>query len=248
VSTSAIREEISARLTQDTLKMMKFYHHLEELDGDSSFSFVALQILPSDKSNNLGTHSNSYGPHHHERKRHHIILQFRTDEDFIDFLNKAESLAPIIGEPGEIDRNKIDLYAEAMIEHSRKKSMYSQIDSNNSAFIAGRDSESILLVYPFTGDPGQMETAAEGLQEASGAPLTTKDEVVRTSAGDVIVKLQRSSESTSDLKQSDQLDLSKTELKAKARKHYVTIRVKDYERLDPEEWLNDSLVDFWMQW
>ena len=30
--------------------------------------------------------------------------------------------------------------------------------------------------------------------------------------------------------------------------HFVTITVEDYDRLDPGEWLNDSLVDFWMQW
>jgi hypothetical protein len=35
---------------------------------------------------------------------------------------------------------------------------------------------------------------------------------------------------------------------AKQRSHYVTIRVEDYQRLAPEQWLNDSLVDFWMLW
>jgi Ulp1 family protease len=32
------------------------------------------------------------------------------------------------------------------------------------------------------------------------------------------------------------------------RAHFVTIRVEYYKRLDPGKWLNDSLVDFWMQW
>ena len=40
----------------------------------------------------------------------------------------------------------------------------------------------------------------------------------------------------------------KKDAKGAARQHYVTIRVEDYERLEPREWLNDSLVDFWMQW
>jgi Ulp1 family protease len=32
------------------------------------------------------------------------------------------------------------------------------------------------------------------------------------------------------------------------RAHFVTILVEDYEKLDPGELLNDSLVDLWMQW
>jgi Ulp1 family protease len=32
------------------------------------------------------------------------------------------------------------------------------------------------------------------------------------------------------------------------RAHFVAIRVEDYERLDPGKWLNDLMVDFWMQW
>jgi len=32
------------------------------------------------------------------------------------------------------------------------------------------------------------------------------------------------------------------------KSHYIEIRVEDYERLDTGQWLNDSLVDLWMQW
>eukprot|EP00536_Pseudo-nitzschia_multiseries_P008300 jgi/Psemu1/257073/estExt_Genewise1Plus.C_2090059 len=33
-----------------------------------------------------------------------------------------------------------------------------------------------------------------------------------------------------------------------AKSHYIEIRVEDYEKLDAGQWLNDSLVDLWMQW
>jgi hypothetical protein len=36
--------------------------------------------------------------------------------------------------------------------------------------------------------------------------------------------------------------------KLESRGQFVTLYVKDYERLRPPEWLNDSLVDFWMEW
>ena len=42
--------------------------------------------------------------------------------------------------------------------------------------------------------------------------------------------------------------VARSQVKGSRRKHFLTIRVEDYNRLDPEEWLNDSLVDLWMQW
>ena len=32
------------------------------------------------------------------------------------------------------------------------------------------------------------------------------------------------------------------------RAHYVTVHVEDYALLNPRKWLNDALLDFWMQW
>jgi hypothetical protein len=34
----------------------------------------------------------------------------------------------------------------------------------------------------------------------------------------------------------------------KLRQSYIRILGVDYERLNPMQWLNDSLIDFWMQW
>ena len=36
--------------------------------------------------------------------------------------------------------------------------------------------------------------------------------------------------------------------KGSSRTHYITIRESDMERLEPGEFLNDVLVDFWMKW
>jgi hypothetical protein len=107
------------------------------------------------------------------------------------------------------------------------------------------------LVYPFDGDPAQIDAAAEGLREASGRILTNSDNL---SSDDDVVYLEGcasklSAESNGDTNGDEaSSDVEKAEVKVKVRQTYVTIRVKDYERLDPEEWLNDSLVDFWMQW
>jgi Ulp1 family protease len=36
--------------------------------------------------------------------------------------------------------------------------------------------------------------------------------------------------------------------KTKSRAHSLTICEEDNERLQPGEFLNDTLIDFWMQW
>eukprot|EP00523_Entomoneis_sp_CCMP467_P006986 CAMPEP_0168734242 /NCGR_PEP_ID=MMETSP0724-20121128/8709_1 /TAXON_ID=265536 /ORGANISM="Amphiprora sp., Strain CCMP467" /LENGTH=1244 /DNA_ID=CAMNT_0008781333 /DNA_START=148 /DNA_END=3882 /DNA_ORIENTATION=+ len=37
-------------------------------------------------------------------------------------------------------------------------------------------------------------------------------------------------------------------MKPSGRGHYLTLRVQDYLRLEPTEYLNDTLIDFWMLW
>jgi Ulp1 family protease len=40
----------------------------------------------------------------------------------------------------------------------------------------------------------------------------------------------------------------KAEPEKKTRAHFLTIRQEDFDRLDDGEFLNDTLIDFWMQW
>jgi hypothetical protein len=42
--------------------------------------------------------------------------------------------------------------------------------------------------------------------------------------------------------------VDKVELRKKTRAHFLTIRQEDFDRLDEGEFLNDTLIDFWMQW
>jgi hypothetical protein len=98
------------------------------------------------------------------------------------------------------------------------------------SFLAGRNDQFILLVYPFTGDEKEIEAAADGLNEASGA--TRADAHPQQS--------EVSGQARDDYK--------KLVGCLRQRIHYVTVRVKDFKRLEPLEWFNDSLVDFWMQW
>jgi Ulp1 family protease len=143
-------------------------------------------------------------------------------------------------------------HSEALVEDSKKerKSRFEiSPKKSQSSFLAEKKSDFILLVYPFAGDRNEIEAAANGLNEASGITLsdsgpTSSDEVdADTSVNPKSAASGQVSRLINDSKKPDT-----TQGKVRQRAHYVTVRVEDYERLEPMEWLNDSLVDFWMQW
>eukprot|EP01082_Thalassiosira_pseudonana_P009089 g8088.t1.2.5e17418a g8088 g8088.t1 contig27:163628-167782(+) len=96
----------------------------------------------------------------------------------------------------------------------------------------------LLLVYPFKGaDEEMLAEASTGLKELSGHHLGVKDEMD-------VEEVEATANDSSD--QND--DEATVEVKGSARAHYVTICQEDYNRLEPGQFLNDSLVDFWMRW
>lgn len=128
-----------------------------------------------------------------------------------------------------------------MFDHFRKK-----------RFLDGRKGETVLLVYPFAGDTEVIDAAAIGLTEANCAAL--KAESIKPNGASEPNSVEGESK-TSALRDSEVAPLATMPENPPAvaantnqRGDYVMIRVKDYDRLDPGEWLNDSLIDFWMQW
>ena len=78
--------------------------------------------------------------------------------------------------------------------------------------------EKKLLVYPFIAGD-LIETAAKGL-------LLGEDPITCSSAH--LLQLQQE--------------------KAAQKNHFVTMLQEDIDRLQPDKWLNDCLIDFWMLW
>jgi Ulp1 family protease len=89
-------------------------------------------------------------------------------------------------------------------------------------------SNKVLLVYPFDGREDVIEEAARGLNEAS----------IQIRNGSQI-PVQRAANTETESGESQEKSV---------RAHYLTIRDEDRLRLINEEFLNDTLVDFWMQW
>jgi hypothetical protein len=87
----------------------------------------------------------------------------------------------------------------------------------------------LLLVYPFDIDEAILSAAAAGLKELGG-------DLLGLYQAEVSLRGQLAEGYVAE------------EVKKPTRTHYVTIREDDKERLRPGQFLNDTLVDFWMRW
>jgi len=135
----------------------------------------------------------------------------------------------------EVQKNEIETYASTLID-ARKKDRDSRRRQTRSGRKKGKDSgaeNKLLLVYPFKVDETVLAEASKGLLELSGDTLGVPD----------------AEDPTPQTRQPVQ-DPSPDGVKKKgsSRVHYVTIREEERDRLAPGQFLNDSLVDFWMRW
>ena len=136
----------------------------------------------------------------------------------------------------EVQKDEIETYASTLIKAS-KKDRDSRRRQTRSGRKKGKDlgaENKLLLVYPFKVDETVLVEASRGLRELGGDTLGVPD----------------AEDNTPETSQPVQNPSADTEVKKKgsSRVHYVTIREEERDRLAPGQFLNDSLVDFWMRW
>jgi hypothetical protein len=115
-------------------------------------------------------------------------------------------------------------FASVLIEDTRQRGPGKH---NKDKFTNGKAKDKILLVYPFGANQDEINSAATNLRELK-----------HTLVHDVYENGPDKTRSIVSLEKEEN----------DRRTHYVTIRVEDYERLGKQQWLNDSLVDFFMLW
>jgi hypothetical protein len=215
---------------------------------DDLFSFISMNIKP-DESNNLSTFSSAYKPKSSDEYCKYIVLEFRSDTEMHTVLAMLRTEPEFAVDMRELTlKEEVLSYAGSLVTHSKK--LKKKSPKERSAFINGRNSEHIILVYPFGGDSKEIEAAVEDLNEASGMPADNSEDSCGDEQDKDSLKHEQNelakieNESSGEEKKSEHATASTV----RQRAHFVTIRVEDYERLDPGEWLNDSLVDLWMQW
>lgn len=150
-----------------------------------------------------------------------------------------EMLQAWFTDESEVQFSDLEKYASALLKENReeeKKRMRSARVTRSGArrgIGGGGDSKTkkgenkLLLVYPFEVDEAVLIGSASGLTELGGYKFGLDD-------GPPITETYV--EMTGDNKE------------LPSRTHYVTICEEDKERLQPGQFLNDTLVDFWMRW
>ena len=86
-----------------------------------------------------------------------------------------------------------------------------------------------MLVFPFGGDEEELDQAAAGLGELNSVSVS----VAMGPFGEC------------GTAENDERDRNK---KAYSRVNSIIIRKRDKVKLTDDGWLNDTLIDFWMEW
>jgi hypothetical protein len=237
------REKIKIDLSKE-VKEFKYYiaggsRQNEEASLKSSqdptqrMSFLAMRVDLSMSSNS--SYAEHYQPSAGDPSNSFILVVFGCETEFRELLQvfqRMYSLHSFFCDQAELTMETVDSLnsvfgeeAVLTIENETTTSgnmIASPASRKKEGFLAGKNDADILLSYPFDGDQDAIEKAAEGLKEAmSGGRF--KD---GSSSKRVLVE----------------------SMKTLGRRHFTTVRVEDYQLLEPTVYLNDALIDFWMKW
>ena len=147
-------------------------------------------------------------------------------------------LESFCGEDSKIPFCDLAKYTGALQEENRKERERRRSvgrRTRSKKYLEKKDGENeLLLCYPFAADEATLADAACGLTELDGDLLG--------------VKPPRDVEALVDDGAAHNCSDKAGGAGGGGRAHYVTIRQEDKDRLHPGQFLNDSLVDFWMRW
>lgn len=245
-SRSRFRERFRFNLVNE-LKALDYFLN-ENRDGFETLpSFLCMEIQIS-RGNGLEVYSNSYKPASSELERRDIVIEFRFDDDLaqlIEVMKSTREMQKIILDSSELSKEKIRDCCRSLKyddEVKAKQSVSHVYKLKRTGFLTGKCNEDTLFVYPFPGDSEIINCAADGLQELS---MFIKQKSART-------KNTRKITAVPDISHFAIINQAKTEAlhadSIEGSSTILTVRVSDYERLDAPKYLNDTLIDFWMQW
>ena len=241
--------------------------------GGDGLSFLAMRIAPT-KENGLKTFSSAYLQNCDEddNDKRYVVIELRSDDDFIAALDeKLRGHATFGGyftEQSRLDRNQAKKYSSALIKDDRKDrqnraSMPGKRKTRSSTRTATAKSElsqnKIHLFFPFDAEEKIFEDACKNLQELRGkVPFDSEDglkweaPVLRKGRGEDSSLASHSAAAAASAFEDDGeggfSSTSSAPSKTSTRTHFMTIRQDEMERLEQGEFLNDTLIDFFMRW
>eukprot|EP00581_Thalassiosira_minuscula_P018889 CAMPEP_0183719814 /NCGR_PEP_ID=MMETSP0737-20130205/12607_1 /TAXON_ID=385413 /ORGANISM="Thalassiosira miniscula, Strain CCMP1093" /LENGTH=992 /DNA_ID=CAMNT_0025949571 /DNA_START=52 /DNA_END=3027 /DNA_ORIENTATION=+ len=243
-------------LKEEELKELRYFIARDDENEDSlkddsvePMTVIAFRITPTEK-NNFSNYSNAYDQEDTENaenyKKRFISVEVRDTDEFQAMLvqmRQHPALDVWCSEHSEISFDDLAKYTHALQEENRKErdmrqSIANRTRSGGKGNKKKKDSENkLLLVYPFDVNDETLTEAASGLKELGGDTFGVKRTRDAGEQMDVDIMDQPKGGGNRD-----------EGGKSSTRTHYITIREDDKERLCPGQFLNDSLVDFWMRW
>jgi Ulp1 family protease len=221
----------------------------DDEDESGQMSFLSLNVKKTE-ANGLKSYKNKYKPNDADgpfSAKKFIVVEFQSVKDFrhlLEEINKDPDWSSLLAD-AQIEKADTSLYAKSLLEDSkmdrrrRGLAITSLQSKERTGFLQGKKEDDILLKYPFDGDKQLMERAAHGLTELNGL-LSLEDETADGTN-------ETQSIATAAAAKGEDEDEEPNKKKS-ARTHNLTIKVGDFERLEPTEYLNDTLVDFWIRW
>ena len=194
-------------------------------------NYLIMRIKPSEE-NGLVIYSNAYlsdekvvAKEGKAEKRKYIVVEIPERKALSSFISKMsdnEHLGPLIHTNHSLNEEEIKPFIQSLLPQKRK--------TRSIARRKQYKEDETMLVYPFFATDEELDSASDGLTEASNRLSSTADAIII--------------DKTSVLTCRDQI----SDTSAIYKTHMVTIRGEDYDRLVPCEFLNDTLIDFWMKW
>jgi hypothetical protein len=230
----------------DDVEEIKYAQMSTSLDDTEELSLLFMRVKPTGK-NNLKSAAGSYlqDGREEDSAKKFIVLDLRNEEGLgqlrkVKFFNRFFD-----NNSNKLQDECVEQYATTLLERikqevdSRRKSVGSpQSTRSKSKTKRGTKSSDkpndVLVVFPFGAKEEVIDAAGESLHEASiGCSWNMEDGILSCTAEP----------------DSDEHDESNDETEnTSSRAHYLTVRHEDRDRLEVGEFLNDTLIDFWMQW
>jgi len=215
-------------------------------DEEEIGAFIALRVK-KDERNKLKSYRN-YVPENLDLNidyfhKSYIVIEFRNStelQELIDSLASFTFLNPYFSKDCQIPRADAKRYVMGLTNDTQAEAK-KRLSSRASMRKMGENK--LILVYPFEGNDKEIDRASEGLiipnDDMQGYSDKIDEERNVRSNGN----LKKHIESFATEKSLDVKPLSSYD-----RKHYLTITSEDMDRLESGEYLNDTIIDFWMQW
>jgi len=241
------------KLDDELLELKYYLDETEDLDndeddGDTVVNFLALRVKKT-KDNKLDTVTNAYKPDGNVEEKRFIAIEFRSDKDFKNLIANFASTPSLNAFISGAQLEKADAaraFCKTLIDDSKKEQRQrlqssSSLAEERTGFLAGKKNEDVVLVYPFGDDGEEVDAAALGLTELACVIHARSDEKARGEGTFESTTGQTSTDSNED--SNEKGNGNGVESRA-----VFEIKVADFLRLEPEIYLNDTLIDFWFHW